>query len=206
MTLILGKTSSQNDNEGNIKEYLAPSSRKMQIELMRTHHNVIVPSMERAEEILKMVPYNLLIYPTLKIWFARTPKKALFLKETTLDNLYELYKFDSFLKGKILELLRSFENMFLGSLAYHMENEYMDRCSRANVPTHNLGYISGEKKNSYELIPLWEQFFSENSTITINEEINLWNSLTREKFLQKNSEIRDLVKDKLNAKRFLMRK
>lgn len=128
--------------------------------------------------------------------------------DTSVQNLYSLYKFDSFLKGKILEFTRSFEDMFLGSLAYNMEIEYkktINQYKTKKIYKHNLGFkdkINDKNYHLYEFEPLWDEFFSDKSKITMNDEIKLWESLNNNDFLRKNSQQNNIFKDKRNAKRF----
>jgi abortive infection bacteriophage resistance protein len=100
---------------------------------MHAHHGIVIDDKKQAVEILRRVPYNLLIYPGLKIWYSSSPTGNKFMQGTTIEELYELYKFDSFMKGKILEVVRSFENMFLGSLAYHFEYEYQEAANKREL-------------------------------------------------------------------------
>ena len=204
----LGTTKDGIKNIGLDTQYIIPTARTEQPSIMHKNHNVIINNNQKATQILLRVPYNLLVYPSLKIWYAHSPKGRIFMKDTTIEELYELYKFDSFVKGKILEVLRSFENMFLGALSYHFENEYyavwrkFNDTRKKHVKAHNAGYISSSK-NEYCIIPLWEQFFSEKSLVTINDEIIFWKSLSRQKFLATNKKVGpNIYKDKLNAKRF----
>lgn len=125
---------------------------------------------------------------------------------TKIEHLEELVKFDSFIKGKLLESIRSFENMFLGSFAYHFEMEYkhvfdqMSSTMQTRVGKHNVGTKMVDKE--VQLIPMWEQFFDDESLITINDEIDLWNKLSTEKFLKVNSQIEGKYLDNINSKRF----
>ncbi|MCI2096151.1 MAG: Abi family protein [Leuconostoc mesenteroides] len=209
----LGKTNLKKINEGAIKSYQEPFSRREQIDLMESRHHIKIANKKIGEKILQRVPYNLLVYPTLKIWYAKSPKGKMFMANTTIENLYELYRFDSFLKGKILELVRAFENMFLGSLAYHYEFEYKSITEKMGpkltreIKNHNVGFQKKESASNsdiveYDLIPLWQEFFSENSKIDINREIMFWESLQSSKFLVQNKQ-NELFRDKQNAPRFL---
>lgn len=201
----VGKTTSNKENFVEIGKYVPPTKRSEQLKLMSEKHNVIVDNTEMGMSILRRSPYNLLIYPALNVWYSRIPKSITFMSGTKIEFLDELVKFDSFIKGKLLEVIRSFENMFLGSFAYHFEMEYQDKFNNmtANMKEKTGNHNVGTKKgNVVELIPMWEQFFSDESNITINDEINLWNALSKENFLKDNSQIKGLYLDKINAQRF----
>ncbi|WP_370928915.1 hypothetical protein AB3363_10555 (plasmid) [Leuconostoc mesenteroides] len=173
---------------------------------MSKKHKVIVDDNNIGMSILRRTPYNLLIYPSLNIWYSRSKKSITFMSGTKIEHLEELVKFDSFIKGKLLESIRSFENMFLGSFAYHFEMEYkkvfdqMSSTMQTKVGKHNVGTKMVD--NEVQLIPMWEQFFEDASLITINDEIDLWNKLSTEKFLKINSQIEGKYLDKINSKRF----
>lgn len=211
----LGVTKAGKTNVGFDRKYTNPSKREDQPHIMHAHHGIVIDDKKQAVEILRRVPYNLLIYPGLKIWYSSSPTGNKFMQGTTIEELYELYKFDSFMKGKILEVVRSFENMFLGSLAYHFEYEYQEAANKRElsqkkrVRKHNMGYSkSGESKGEgkifYKIVPLWDQFFSDNSNITINDEIDIWKSLKRNRFLKRieQKNVENVYKDRLNAIRF----
>ncbi|KAA8347093.1 Abi family protein [Leuconostoc mesenteroides] len=169
-----------------ITSYREPFSRDNQIDLMQSHHHVLVNKRDDAKEILTKAPYNLLIYEGIKVWFSRSENGKSFQKGTKLEYLYELYKFDSYLKGKLLEIIRPFENMFIGSMSYHFELEYqraynmMSKRQKAKTPRHNVGY-SGSPEN-IELIPLWDQFFMD-SSMNFKKEIDFWNSLCKNRLI-----------------------
>lgn len=211
----LGMTKAGKTNVGLDRKYIKPSKREDQPDIMHDHHGVIIDDKKQAVKILQRVPYDLLIYPGLKIWYSRSPNGIKFMQDTTIEELYELYKFDSFMKGKILEVVRSFENMFLGSLAYHFEYEYQEAAKKRElsqkrrVRKHNMGYSKlcedkRKDKTFYKIIPLWDQFFSDNSNITINDEITIWRSLKRDRFLKrkKQKNFENVYNDRLNAIRF----
>lgn len=171
---------------GILSEYKEPFSREQQIELMKERHNVIVSKIQTARSILMKAPYNLLVYEGFKIWYSRTPNGQKFKKRTSIENLYELYKFDSYLKGKLLEVIRPFENMFIGSLAYHFELEYKNVYNSMNIrnqketPIHNVGYkIKGEE---ITLIPLWDNFFKDQN-MNLSKEISFWGYLSNKKLI-----------------------
>ena len=207
----LGSTSETNTNYGSIHSYKKPYSRQKQLEIMIDHHHVKIMNKSNAKIILQKVPYNLLIYPALKIWYAKSANGTIFMRGTKIEYLYELYKFDSFIKGKILEMLRAFENMFLGSLSYHFELEYdctynkMGSRLTGKTKKHNVGYQKGETKNrenNYNIVPMWDEFFSAQSDIDMNGEQRFWNALENPKFLKMNPQLTDIYCDKIHAKRF----
>lgn len=126
-TIKLGKTKQNVENIGNINIYKIPYNRKELLRIMKKHNHVKLNTTKHDLKILRVVPYNLLVYSALPIFRARPrqgTKGKIFMVNTNINDLYELYKFDSFLKGKILEFTRYFEDMFLGSLSYNMELQY----------------------------------------------------------------------------------
>lgn len=207
----LGSTSKETTNYGIIHSYKKPYSRQKQLEIMVKHHHVKIMDENNARMILQKVPYNLLIYPALRIWYAKSANGNMFMRGTKIEYLYELYKFDSFIKGKILEMLRAFENMFLGSLSYHFELEYnctynkMGSWLKRKTKRHNIGQQKGEnksKENNYNIVPMWDEFFSAQSNIDMNGEQKFWNALEKAKFLKVNSQLTDVYCDRIHAKRF----
>jgi len=202
----LSKETHHTEDLNDIHKYVIPTKRCDQLDIMHSKHRVIVDNNEMGMSILRRTPYNLLIYPALNIWFSRSQKSITFMSGTKIEYLEELVKFDSFIKGKLLEVIRSFENMFLGSFAYHFEMEYknvfdnMSSTMQQKTGNHNVGTQMTD--NVIQLIPMWEQFFSNESVVTINDEIGLWNTLSTEKFLKPNSQIEGLYLDKINSKRF----
>jgi hypothetical protein len=202
----LSKETHHTEDLNDIHKYVIPTKRCDQLDIMHSKHRVIVDNNEMGMSILRRTPYNLLIYPALNIWFSRSQKSITFMSGTKIEYLEELVKFDSFIKGKLLEVIRSFENMFLGSFAYHFEMEYknvfdnMSSTMQQKTGNHNVGTQMTD--NRIQLIPMWEQFFSNESVVTINDEIDLWNTLSTEKFLKPNSQIEGLYLDKINSKRF----
>ncbi|MBZ1534391.1 Abi family protein [Leuconostoc mesenteroides] len=92
------------------------------------------------------------------MWYSRSKKSTNFISGTKIEYLEELVQLDSFIKGKLLEVIRSFENMFLGSFAYHFEMEYknvFDKMSskmQQKTGNHNVGtQMTG---NIIQLIPM----------------------------------------------------
>ncbi|PAK80688.1 Abi family protein [Lentilactobacillus kefiri] len=207
----LGSTSKGSTNYGIIHSYKKPYSRAKQLDVMADHHHVKITKKSDAEIILQKVPYNLLIYPALKIWYAKSANGNMFMRGTKIEYLYELYKFDSFIKGKILEMLRAFENMFLGALSYHFELEYnctynkMGSWLARKTKRHNVGYQKEEIKkgeSNYNIVPMWNEFFSTQSNIDMNGEKQFWDALEKSSFLKMNSQLKDIYLDKIHAKRF----
>lgn len=190
---------------GNVSAYKEPFSRDQQIEIMKERHNVIVSKIQTARSILMKAPYNLLVYEGFKIWYSRTKNGKIFKKGTSVEYLYELYKFDSFLKGKLLEVIRPFENMFVGSLAYHFELEYKNVYNSLNprtkekIPRHNVGYKYEEEV--INLIPLWDYFFK-NSKMSFKKEIEFWDYLSKNPILTEYNEPSQNYRPTELAKRF----
>lgn len=204
--IILGKTRGNSENYGQIKNYRPAVPRQDQLIHLANTHSVKITDKKAAQIILRKIPYNLLVYPALTVWPIRGKKAIRFMDNTTIENLEDLVQFDSFIKGKVLEIIRSFENMLLGSYAYHLELEYLKVINMSTYPKkgtviqHNIGYSKHNELIFLE--PMWDQFFSDDmDVVTIDDEISLWNTLTKQKFLAK-PQNSNVYHDKLNSTRF----
>lgn len=203
---VIQKDINQND-QAVAGKYITANEKSALLRLMSNRHGVVkiegTEQRKQAIQYLNEVPYNALVYPALEVWGTRGKSAKTFLSGTTITDLYTLYRFDNFLKGKLTEISRIFEGAFLGSISYHLENQYKvlwnsypDKL-RKLVKKHNIGYKVS--KNSITWMPLWEQFFLEDTSLI--DAIALWDSLSKDRFLKPHKH-QQSTNDRLNRRRF----